>query len=736
VTNPIGTAPASTRTDTYRWALEPDEAAQEVINEIAFYRKTIKNSILYPRWVRAFRNKHGLADAQTGEASALSRRGSRGHRASLRSSVAAVDARHQLSIVAPVIPALDAIPVNSAYKTLAQVSEGKRFFDYYVQRKGVGRLFYKCADNQQVFGISWIVTDWDAFGGQALEAPGSQAPAQMNAQPQTAEEVAAGPDAPGPDEGQVAGGEQVQDARQTAGDLEFHVHTPLDLVIDTCQDGEHDWFISRDKTSRWELCERYPGMKDKILGLESVVEDDQWTSNDFRVDGFGKDKGTDLVAVWTLHHRKTRALPQGRMLRVVSADCWLFNGAYPYEDLSISAMVADPIWNSAFGDSTYHHALGIQQALDRALSATVTNVLATGHQLVAIQNENFELQELSDGVSAICTKGGPGEEPPRGISLLTTQEEHHRTIDKLESLTHNCMGVNSVIRGEPDSNVKSGAFAGLLVQQAAQFNSPAQFGFQRCVEDVGNKMLAVLKRFADHPIQGEISGPNGQWRLKEFTKDDYSGIHRLVAKPGNPAEQTAVFKKSKADAMLEAGLITSKQEYETMIETNSSEMATEDGEAEDLCILQENETMQALADGKQPDGGVAVPAPPMGPPPMPGELPPPQVVCPPVLATDNDALHIKKHAGLLNSPQARGNPQRVSIVGAHNAWHMQNLTSKPPLLASILGQMPPPPPPGAPPPGAEPPPGKGPPGKGLNGVQAVRPVKQLVPPPEATPPGH
>lgn len=699
--------------DQYWAALPPDECATEVWSRKDEYQKSIKSSTLYPRWVRGFRMFHGLADNGSGDSSRLSRLGSKAHRAGVRSGRLAVDARHQLSIIAPLIPALDAIPVNTAYKTLAQVREGKRFFDYYVERRGLGKMLYQTAENMQKFGVAWLLTDWDPFAGQPM--PQGEPPADL-AQPQPAE-VPEGPP-----------------KQETTGDVVFSAHTPLTCVVDVNQDGEHDWYIVRTKFSRWELRARYPSQATEIANAPSIVDDEKWMGNDFKFDGLQKSTDTDLVAGWTLLHRKNRSLPAGRMLLVLTAQTWLFDGPLPYEEVPIAEMNAGKIWNTPFGDSTLHHASGIQQASDRALSATVTNVLALGHQLVSIQDENFDLQELSDGVSAIINKPGPGGEPPRGVSLMSSQAEHHRTIDYLDRAIDSTMGTNSVIRGEPEANVKSGAYAGLLVQQATQYNSPAQFSFQRCTEKVGNDLLGVLKRFAKAPVLGEISGPNGQWRMREFTQEDYSGIHRLVAKPGNPAEQTAVFKKQKADQLLEAGLITSKQEYESMCETNSSELGTEDDEAEELNVLRENEMMQALAEGRQTeDTSSAVPWSPPPPPsqlgpdgaPLPAPPPPQPIMIPPVLQTDNDALHVRKHANLLNSPAARGNQQLVLIVGAHCAAHIENSADKPPELAAMLGQPPPPPPPGAMPPA--------PPEKGPAGVQKVRPIK---PPPEATaPPG-
>jgi hypothetical protein len=696
------------RQDEY-WAAvkEPSEVAREIWDKVQGWRKAMKNSTMWGRWARTYRTLHGLTDAQTGEASALTRRGSKGHRASVKSGIAATDARHQLSLISPVIPALEAIPINTAYRTLAQVREAKRIFDYFVQRKGLGKVFYKCADYMQRFGVSWIVSDWDPFGGVLI-------PPQM---------------------------EQGPDAQPTrSGDMRFRAYTPLDLTIDLNQDGHHDWFIARDKVNRWKLVDDHPDLRSVIMNLSTVAEDDRWMGGDFRFEGTMRDKegNSDLVPIWTLHHRPMGGLPNGRIVRIITDQDVLYEGAYPYQELTMAEMNASQIWNSALGDSTAHHAVGMQQALDRALSAIVTNVLALGHQLVSIEDEDFELAELADGISAIVSNPGPGGRPPQGISLLTSQAESAKCVEILAEYIHSCLGVNAVIRGEPQANIKSGAYAGLLVQQAAQFNSAAQYSFARCVEQVGNHLLDILKRFADHPILGEISGPDGQWRLREFSKADYMGIHRLAVKEGNPAEDTRAFKKQIADQLLEARAIATPQQYMAALSTNSDELLTEAGETQKLLIKLENETMQRLAAQMQ-DPNVqldpemaAVPytQPGMQPPEMGG---PPPLMVPPVLITDDETVHIPGHRDLLDSPGSRGNPALVQIVGAHIAWHLQSAMTKPPELAMYLQQPvpsmmmgPQPGAPGAPPPGKEgPKPGGG--GVKQNGVQQVKPPQEAQP---------
>lgn len=673
--------------DVYRWATDPDECAAQMFKARDAYRNALKSGDIYPRWVRSYRCYHAFADGQSGDGSFLGRRGSKGQRAVTRNSRTATDARHAISIISQAVPAIDGLPVNSAPESLAQVRLVKRLFEYYMERRQLGREYYKAAVGSFKFGTYWIFFDWDPFAGQPLETP---------------EPIGALP------EGQPPDAPDTRPTRQTTGDVLYRARSPLDVVIDLHQSGQHDWMMVADSASRWELIARYPNAKEELQSLPSLAQerDQQWGS-DFRVLGQDKSSESDLVRVWTLYHRKCRAMPQGRMLAAVSEDCWLFEGPLPYEEIPAVELVAgDRIEGTPWSDSPMFHATGTQAAIDRALSAWITNILATAHQLVSISDPKFEIAEISDGVSAIINKPDIQGGEPKGISLSAPQVEQERLVEALKQDIDGTFATNSVIRGEPDANIRSGAFAGLMVQQAITFLNPAQYSFQRGVEQGGNHLLAILKRFADKPLIAELAGPGGEWRQQAFSQQDISGIHRIYAKPANPATQTAAFRKSVADELLERGLIRTPAEYLAMISTNEPSIADEDAETELINILRENEVM--LKSAQDP---ASAPQPVIA-----GVPPPPPVM---VLITDNDPLHIRKHAAVLDEPTARTNPMLVKVVTDHILAHYQQALTKPPPLAAMLGQpsaapLPAPAGPGGPPAPAHPAAGKpapkGPPG--------------------------
>ncbi len=169
-----------------------------------------------------------------------------------------------------------------------------------------------------------------------------------------------------------------------------------------------------------------------------------------------------------------------------------------------------------------------------------------------------------------------------------------------------------------------------------------------------------------------------------------TGIHRVYAKPGNPAERTSAFRKSIADELLANKLITSRAEYMAMIATNQPELADEDEETQEIAILQQRED---LLNGKVP----------------------------PALETDDHMRYIQKFAALLDSPDARADQGLIQRVGAAIAQHLQMQMMQPPQLAAALGRPPPMPPmPGGP---------------GQSGAPGA-PQQQTAPHPAASPSGR
>ena len=71
-------------------------------------------------------------------------------------------------------------------------------------------------------------------------------------------------------------------------------------------------------------------------------------------------------------------------------------------------------------------------------------------------------------------------------------------------------------------------------------------------------------------------------------------------------------------------------------------------------------------------------------------------ISPPVLVTDNHPMHIVEHKQLLDSPEARNNPELVAVVLEHIQDHINQMRTGDADLFAILGMqnLPPKTPPG------------------------------------------
>jgi hypothetical protein len=144
-----------------------------------------------------------------------------------------------------------------------------------------------------------------------------------------------------------------------------------------------------------------------------------------------------------------------------------------------------------------------------------------------------------------------------------------------------------------------------------------------------------------------------------------------------------------AEFMADKGIIKTPEEIIMVMTTGNSEPMYEGQQSELMLIKQENEDM--------------------------GEG-----ICPPVLLTDNVLLHLKEHATVGNSSEARKNPQVMKAYTDHMQLHLANwkggldpttgqmLPPMDPDLANLLGIPMPPMPlmPGMPAPGLPPAPGQ------------------------------
>jgi len=230
----------------------------------------------------------------------------------------------------------------------------------------------------------------------------------------------------------------------------------------------------------------------------------------------------------------------------------------------------------------------------------------------------------------------------RALNLTNTPKEIFDYVGMLEKSMETLSGINSVSRGNPDPNLRSGNALALVQSMSLQFMSGLQQSYVGLIEDLGMGVINILKDYAATPRMAAIVGKTNRSYMREFTGDDLSSISRVSVEIANPLSRTTAGRLEMGEQLLQMGLIKSPQQYFSILNTGSLDVMTEDEQHQLFLIKAENEY---LSEGK------------------------PQVA---VFIDDHD-LHIKEHGSVLSDPEMRQRPEIVAAVLAHIQEHMDLL---------------------------------------------------------------
>jgi hypothetical protein len=233
-------------------------------------------------------------------------------------------------------------------------------------------------------------------------------------------------------------------------------------------------------------------------------------------------------------------------------------------------------------------------------------------------------------------------------------------MKQLEGLVETLSGVNSVVRGNPEANLRSGNALALIQAQAVMFASGLQQSYVLMMEEVGTAIIKILQDFAKAPRIAAIAGKAHRMELKEFTSEDLMAIDRVRVGVSNPMSKTVAGRLEIANNLLQMGLITNPKHYFTVLHTGNLDTMIEGEEQELLLIRKENEW---LMEGKVP------------------------VVTP----IDAHNLHIAEHKAVLADPDSRQNPELVQAALDHIQEHIDALRNTDPALLQMVNQQPLPP---------------------------------------------
>lgn len=220
--------------------------------------------------------------------------------------------------------------------------------------------------------------------------------------------------------------------------------------------------------------------------------------------------------------------------------------------------------------------------------------------------------------------------------------EAYKFMDFIQQNLELISGINSVNRGQPEASLKSGTALALIDSKAVQHATPFIQAYQDLLIEVSTCIINFLQDFAseEHERVIAVAGKHQVTKVSNFLAEDINNVDRVYVESASALTKTLAGRVELANQFAQQGMITSTEEYYTVIETGSLETLTQALTAQADLIRDENERM------------------------IQGEAPV-------IAATDDHMRHVREHSTLLSKTDIRKNNQAVALIQGHIMEHMQ-----------------------------------------------------------------
>lgn len=506
---------------------------------------------------------------------------------------------------------------NSDVKSQSQVILAAGLLDYYMREKKLERNIKQAVKDGLMFGEAFVRVEWDATSGEKY--------------------------------GMTETGAEIKE-----GDIKYTNYNPLDVIRDYTKSApnQDSWHILRDFKNKFDLAAQFPDIAEDIL---SDSNDDLMVQTTTLISSALEE--SDNISVFTLIHKPTPAMPNGRYTVCINNGTVLMDGPIPYKETHVYRIAADEESGSIFGYTVGFDLLPLQEAYDMLHSTAITNQAAFGVQNVMTpRGADLTVSQLAGGLNQI--EYDPKIGKPEPMNLLATPPEIFNYQMAIDKIMETISGVNSVARGNPEASLKSGAALALVQSMAIQFSMNLQQSYVQLCEDLGTATIDILKDFAAVPRVAAIAGKSNRPLMKEFTGDSLNAIDRVTVDMGNPLTRTTAGRVNLADSLMERNLIENADQYIQVITTGRLEPVIEGKQAELLLIKGENEKLSEGAAQR-------------------------------ALITDQHAQHILEHKTVLANPDIRQDPNNpiVAATLAHIQEHIDFLSTASPQLLALINQQ-------------------------------------------------
>lgn len=642
--------------DTYYANASPDELAEVVQDIVDNCKQIFRASGIYKRARNNF-NLYYARSGTTGWDEDILVDGEFGGSMSMSVNVLKNAIGHIIQMVTSHQPAVDPVVVNSDTTSSNIVEIAKAIINERLHRLKDVRIINECTRQCPVLGASYLHGFEDPFAGGQLKQ--SRIPRGVR-------------------------GVRRQDAMGNPlsptmykGDIKVEARTIMDVFYDTSisswEADLNDCVVRADRNA-YDLMVQHPDQAEAIQraeGREKFMMDEYLPSPSFATQQmFNTPQQKATREVWYYYHRRSPAVPDGRMLKMLPDGTVLDDGPLPkwVKDLPIHRLCPDPMIGSPHGYSAVTSAGGLQQALNIGSSSVLTNMSAFSRKLILAQKgADIEARDLTGDLKYLEVEfGAAGQAPIQTIDLMGPQGPIIEVLQWLVGQIEQDTGANSIVRGDP-KGVTAGVAINLYESMALQFASELEAARSDAIAWYATHVVRYYQATADVQRDIKITGTGKGTMLRDFYGADLSGIDAFSVDPGNPATRTISMRYNMATAIKQDGVPVEPGRLVHLMKTGDWDSAVEEAGSQDGLIRSENERLR------------------MG-----------QLV--PVIPGDDPVLHMRGHLVVGDDIDLRMNSDRLSAYMEHMHQHANQMMMGDIFVKMASGSVPmgPFPPPNAP----------------------------------------
>lgn len=434
------------------------------------------------------------------------------------------------------------------------------------------------------------------------------------------------------------------------GDQAFYLMTPFDVARHPTLE-QSPYYIIKLAVNKYDLAALYPEHADAIksVSIEYPTFNNGFLNTPFNQNVAGYDDDDTIYCYHFLHDR-TPSLPKGRF-SLIAGSSVLEDSILPYKTLPVVRFAPGRTEGTVTGDSIATSLYGIQQAIDRLYSSSLTNNMHFNKQSIWSPSA-VDISRLSEGYNLVVSA-----QKPEALQLTGSSPESYKLLAGYEAVMQTISGVNATTRGNPESSLKSGTSLALMLSISVMSADSIQKNYVRAAADLGTVVIHNVQAFATEKRIAYIGGVSKKSQAKEFSAQDVMSIDRVTIDIGNPLLSNYAGRQEMIQQWMQFGIVKDPKAIVEFLRTGQIDSITEDDFKDGVLIRTENE---ALRKGENP----------------------------PVMMTDNHPEHIVKHKGLANDPEIRDSPEIMTNLLQHLQDHIGSMKSIDPDLAAILQIMP------------------------------------------------